>query len=198
MGDYSAVGSELSPILDRLDVNRALSDEDKQWIRDKGLFELCEFVRKLEETGDADFGMLRAKIEGQEKRKLRQKYDIRHVKVQHRSPLQKILLKLEKGDRISKENVLWLSTNGCFFKYPEIKRKFHLNEAKCYLQFFEKDNDPWHAVNASSHFRKANLPTEALKVLSKIDVTSQQNKHLKSALCVMPPKSRDIFKVSFV
>ena len=59
MGDYSAVGSELSSILDRMDVNRALSVEDKQWIRDKGMFDLCEFVRKLEETGEADFRILR-------------------------------------------------------------------------------------------------------------------------------------------
>ncbi|MFA4902266.1 MAG: tetratricopeptide repeat protein [Desulfobaccales bacterium] len=187
MGDYSGVGSELSSILDRLDVNRALSVEDKQWIRDKGMFDLCEFVRKLEETGEADFKMLRAKIEGQEKRNIRrklwQKYDIYHVEVHHLYPMKKILLKLEKGDRLSEKNVLWLSTNGYFFKYPGIKRKFHINEAMWYRRFFEKDNDPWQAVNASSHYRKANLPTEALKVLSKIEVTSQRNKHLKSALC---------------
>jgi tetratricopeptide (TPR) repeat protein len=183
MGDYSAVGSELSSILDRLDVNRTLSVEDKQWIRDKGLFDLCGFVSKLEETGDADFGMLRAKQKRNILKKLWQNYGIPRVEVHHRYQLKKILLKLEKGDRLSEKDVLWLSTNGYFFNYSEIRRKFHINEAKWFLQFFEKDNDPWHAVNASSHYRKANLPTEALKVLSKIEVTSQRNKHLKSALC---------------
>ena len=93
----------------------------------------------------------------------------------------KILLKLEKGDRLSEKNTLWLSTNDYFSEYPEIKRKFHENEAMFYRQCFEKDNDPWQVVNASSHYRKANRTTEALEVLSKIEVTSQRNKHLKSA-----------------
>ena len=58
MGDYSAVGGRLSSILERLDVNRIISPDDKQFIRDKGLFELHEFVSKLEETGRVDFRIL--------------------------------------------------------------------------------------------------------------------------------------------
>jgi hypothetical protein len=61
MGDYSAVGGELSSILDRLDVKRALSFEDKQWIREKNMVDLWEFVKRLEETGEADFRILRTK-----------------------------------------------------------------------------------------------------------------------------------------
>ena len=48
MGDYTAVGGDLSSILDRLDKHKALSPEDKAYIRDKGLFDLCEFVKRLE------------------------------------------------------------------------------------------------------------------------------------------------------
>ena len=67
MGDHSAVGSPLSLILERLDVNRALSAEDKKYIRDKGMFDLCRFVENLEDTGNADFGILRAKAEHQQR-----------------------------------------------------------------------------------------------------------------------------------
>ena len=40
MGDYTAVGGVLSSILDRLDKHKALSPEDKAFIRAKGLFDL--------------------------------------------------------------------------------------------------------------------------------------------------------------
>ena len=146
MGEYSAVGSKLSSILDRLHVNRALSVVDKQWIRDKGMFDLCKFIRKLEETGEADFRILRSKIERQEKknihRKLWQKYGIGHVDGHHLHQMKKILLKLEEDDRLSEKNMLWLSTNDYFSEYPEIKRKFHENEAIFYRKCFEEDNDP--------------------------------------------------------
>ena len=101
MGDYSAAGSELSSILERLDVNRALSDEDKRYLRGKGLFDLFAFVEKLEETGKPDFRILRAKIERQEKisirRKLWQKYDIDYIEGAHMRQMMDILLRVEKG-----------------------------------------------------------------------------------------------------
>ena len=48
MGDHTAVGGVLSSILDRLDKHKTLSAEDKAFIRAKGLFDLCEFVKRLE------------------------------------------------------------------------------------------------------------------------------------------------------
>src|SRR5215213_9387203 len=60
MGDYTAVGGVLSSILDRLDRHKALSAEDKAFMRNKGLFDLCEFVKRLEETKRQDFHYLRA------------------------------------------------------------------------------------------------------------------------------------------
>ena len=44
MGELSVPGSPLSEILDRLDTTRKLSGEDKQYLRDKGLFDLSTFV----------------------------------------------------------------------------------------------------------------------------------------------------------
>lgn len=187
MGSYSAVGGELSPILERLDTNRALSAEDKQWIRDKGLFDLNEFIKKLELTGQADFRILRTKIEKQQKKNTRQalweKYEIDYIESHEMHRMVKTLLKLEEGNRLEEQDILWLSTNRYFSEYPMIKQIFHKNEALFYRQCFEKNGDPWQAVNASSHYRKASLSTEALKILSKVDVTSQRNKHLRSALC---------------
>lgn len=187
MGGYSAVGGELSPILECLDVNKALSAKDKQWIRDKGLFDLCDFVKKLEETGKTDFRILSAKFEQQQRKNIRwelwQEYEIDYIETPHVRQMVSILLCLSKAERLSEKDVLWLSTNNYFFEYPKIKRKFHKTEAQFYQECFDKDNDPWQAVNACSHYRKANLSSKGLDVLNKIDVTSQRNKHLKSALC---------------
>ena len=184
MGDYSAVGSYLSLVLERLDVNRALSSEDKQYIRDKGLFDLSEFVKTLDETGKPDFRILRVRFEQQHKtnirRELWQKYDIDYIEGVHMRQMMGILLRIEKGTRISDKDALWLATNEYFS--PALKRGFHKNEAMFFRESFETSNDPWDAVNASSHYRKADLPSEAANLLEKVDIDSQRNKHLKSAL----------------
>ena len=184
MGDYSDAGSYLSSILDRLDTNHALSSEDKQYIRDKGLFDLSEFVKRLEETGKTDFRILRTKFEQQHKaivrRELWEKYEINHIKSAHMRQMIDILLRIEQGTRIKETDVLWLSTNEYFS--PALKREFHNNEAVFYHNSFEKNNNPWDAVNSSSHYRKANLSQQAINLLEKIDIDSQQDKHLKSAL----------------
>ncbi|MCO5760548.1 MAG: hypothetical protein NHG36_03395, partial [Chromatiaceae bacterium] len=105
MGDYSAVGSDLSSILERLDINRALSEEDKRYLRDKGLFDLCEFVKELEDTGKQNFGILRVRSERQHKRDIRrelwQRYDIGYIEGAHMRQMIDILLQVENGARIS-------------------------------------------------------------------------------------------------
>lgn len=172
-------------ILERLDVSRILPPQDKQFIRDKGLFDLFEFVSKLEETGKPDFRILRTKFERQQKtntrRELWQKYDIDYVEGFHMRQMMGILLIVEKGSRIPDIDVVWLTTNQYFS--PALKSAFHENEAMHYRKSFEKSMDAWDAVNASSHFRKANLPAEATKLLEKVDIDSQKDNHLRSALC---------------
>ncbi len=201
MGGYSAVGSELSLILDRLDTNKTLSAKDKQWIKDKGLFDLNEFVKKLEETGRADFRIIRAKFERQQnktmRRELWEKYDINYIESCDVPKMIKTLLRLEEGNRLPEKDVLWFSTNDYFSEYPEIRRKFHENEAKFYHKSFKQNKDPWQAVNASSHYRKANFPTDALELLNTIDLVAQRNKQIKAALCTTKGGCmRDLHKIA--
>lgn len=185
MGDYSAVGGYLSLILERLDVNRGLSSDDKQFIRNKGLFDLFKFVKTLEETGKPDFRILSTKFERQQNIRIRKelwdKYDIGYVDRVHMGRMMDILRSVEKSARLSGEDALWLATNTYFF--PSLKREFHKNEAMFYRQSFEESDNPWDAVNSSSHYRKANLASEAVNLLLKVDIDSQQNKLLRSALC---------------
>ena len=143
MGRYSDVGGELSPILERLD-NQALTSTDKQWIRDKGLFDLCKFVEKLESTGKADFKILNANFNLQQKKNIRaelwQEFNINYIESPHVHQMVTILLCLHKGNRLSEKDVLWLSTNNYFFDYPQIKLQFHKIEALFYRDCFENNH----------------------------------------------------------
>jgi tetratricopeptide (TPR) repeat protein len=150
----------------------------------KKIWLICGSLSKdWKKQGRLTFGFYAQKRDRLKERTILRKYGIDNVEGHHYHQIINILPKLEDGDRLLEKDVLWLSTKRYFFRYPEIKWKFHKNEAEFYRRCFEKTNDPWQAVNASSHYRKANLPQKALKVLSKIDVTSQRNKHLRSALC---------------
>lgn len=183
MGDYTAVGGNLSSILDRLDKHKALSPQDKAFIRDKGLFDLCEFVKRLEETKRQDFQYLRAshtRSPGRRKM-LWAKYGIGFIESAHMRQMIDILERVEVGARVADADVLWLVTND--YRSHELKCAIHEIEAKYFREVFEKTNDPWAAVNASSNFRKAESPSEALSLLDRIEFSSQSNDHLKSALC---------------
>jgi|SRR5215213_429883 len=183
MGDYTAVGGILSLILDRLDKHKALSPDDKAFIRNKGLFDLCEFVKRLEESKRQDFHYLRARNarSPQRRKMLWVKYCIGFIESAHMRRMIAILERVEVGARVAEADVLWLVTNE--YRTFELKRAIHEIEAKYFQEVFEKTNDPWAAVNASSNFRKADSPSEALSLLDRIEISSQSNDHLKSALC---------------
>ena len=159
MGDYTAVGGDLSSILDRLDKHKALSPEDKAYIRDKGLFDLCEFVKRLEETKRQDFHYLRASHarSPQRRKMLWAKYGVGFIESAHMRQMIDILERVEAGARVADADVLWLVTND--YRTYELKRAIHEIEAKYFRGVFEKTNDPWAAVNASSNFRKAESPS---------------------------------------
>ena len=113
MGDYSIVGSELSSILDRLDRNNALSLEDKRYIREKGLFDLCEFVKRLEETNKHDFQYLRSRqLRSPNRRKLLwRKYGTDFIDGAHVRQMMQILEEVEIGSRVSDVHSFgWLRT----------------------------------------------------------------------------------------
>ena len=125
MGDYTAIGGVLSSILDRLDKHKALSPEDKAFIRAKGLFDLCEFVKRLEETNRQDFHYLRARNarSPQRRKMLWAKYGIGFIESAHMRRMIDILERVEVGARVADADVLWLVTND--YRTYELKRAIH-------------------------------------------------------------------------
>lgn len=183
MGELSVPGSPLSEILDRLDKARKLSGEDKQYLRDKGLFDLSTFVETLETTGQADFRTLRAPLERRqgraEERALKATYQIDYFEWSDKRRLFGILRAVDGGARLSDDDVLWLKRRDYFS--AALRRVFHQHEAAYYRNRFEKNADPWDAVNGSSHFRKADLAQEAISLVEKVPAGG--NEHLQSAVC---------------
>ncbi|CAK8723453.1 MAG: hypothetical protein CDV28_10358 [Candidatus Electronema aureum] len=127
--------------------------------------------------------------------KLREKYGLtRYIEKDDFAKLMDILRRADKGERLSDEEVVWLSEkrygndeyyydDSDNYFTEELRRKYHENEAKFYHGEFEKNKDPWCAVNASGHYRKCDEARTAETILKTIDVSSLKNQKLKSALC---------------
>ena len=199
MGDYSCEGSQLLQILDRLDKDAGLSSEDQQFLKDKGLFDQYKFVQHLEQTGQANFQIIQAPIRRREhidrRRMLWEKYEIDFVESPDMRRMIQILDRLEDGAGLVEDDIVWLKLQDYFSS--AIRRAFYENEAELCRKAFEKSGDPWHAINANSHFRKANQSKKGLALLESIDAGSLKDKHQLSALLTTKGGSyRDIWRLS--
>lgn len=185
MGDHTAAGGPVLAILERLDANHRLAADDLKFLRDKGLFDLCTFVEQLEKTGRTDFGILRAPVERRdrldEERALRRRYQIGYFEREDKRRLIGILREIDRGARICDDDVLWLKKRDLFSE--PLRCAFHKHEATHHKARFEQTRDPWEAVNASSHFRKAGLASDALAVLTGVTLETCGSSHLRSAAC---------------
>lgn len=185
MGGNSTPDSPLAGILVRLDTHNALSAPDTQYLRDKGLFDLVEFIKDLEARGRPDFRILRRRSE-QERRRARRReildtYGFSFIDRADMGRLMQILTRIERGGRFDETDVVWLKHNDYFTS--KLGAEFHRREALFCVQQFERSRNPWEAVNASSHYRKAQLPADALEVASRLALDEQRDRHLKSAIC---------------
>ena len=180
MGGYSEPGSHLCGILHRLDENGYMYNDDKQWIRDKGMFTFVKFIKDWEKNGKPNFRPLEEKIGKQNIRSIGSKYGI-YIRNPN-SRLYKIVKRIENGMRFIEKDVIWLSQRG--FLDGEIKSEYHKREATHYLKTYTKDGNAWNLVNSSSQFRKALLPVKAREATDTVKFKKIKNHHLKSALAV--------------
>ena len=120
--------------------------------------------------------------------KLKQKYDLGfYIEKNDYNRLMSLIDKIDKGHRTTPEDIIWLTLSRYdlyrgYFTDP-LNKKYHKNEAEHIIKEYEVKKDHWLAVNASSHYRKASEPKNAISILSKIKLDSITNKKLKSAIC---------------
>lgn len=161
----------LTPILERLDNRNILSREDAQVLKEMGLFDSLKFVQGLKRAGWAP---------ADPRRQLLKKYQIDVVDEIDAPRMMQILDRLENGAGLAEDDVVWLKTRDHFSS--EIRRVFHQNEAELCRKEFENTGDIWEAINANSHFRKANQSEKGLALLESINVNSLKGKFQRSAL----------------
>ena len=98
------------------------------------------------------------------------------------STLMNILKRVDSGKRLTEKDLIWLSTTGEEYFSDQLKSAYHHLEAEYYLTQFKDSEDPWMAVNASSHYRKCSQPKAADKILCSICIEKYKSSKVKSAL----------------
>ncbi|MEH2260807.1 tetratricopeptide repeat protein [Nostoc sp.] len=135
---------------------------------------------------------------------LKSKYDVLgYQDKSHTSLLYTILQKLELKERLEPTDVAWLQETKIEVlqptysyytwqkesQYQETKLfsgkiwiAYHTIEANFYEQEFQRTDNKWNLANASSHWRKADEPEQALQLTNNLELDKIKENKLKSAL----------------
>ena len=97
-------------------------------------------------------------------------------------PLYTIMQKLERQERLDPLLVVRLIEERLLSREGEIAIAYHRLEALFYEQEFQHTGSKWNLPNASSHWRKADEPQQALQVTNNLDIAKIPENKLKSAL----------------
>ena len=98
------------------------------------------------------------------------------------SPLYSILQKLERGERLSDVNIVWLEGENLFKPINKIFTRHYELEAFFAEQEYQRTKNKWFLVNASSYWRKADESKKALHLTEQIDFNKIKEAKLKQAL----------------
>jgi hypothetical protein len=206
--DYedSSPKSHLYKVLKRLDLSNQLGEQDINFLNKRKLTKIIEIANEkytntlkfniesgqtinesethwLQKNGREDIIFL-----AQQKHfvALKSKYDVLDYQDKsHTSLLYAILQKLELEERLEATDVAWLQET----KYQEtnlfsgkIRIAYHTIEANFYEQEFQRTDNKWNLANASSHWRKADEPQQALQLTNNLEFDKIKENKLKSAL----------------
>jgi len=100
----------------------------------------------------------------------------------HSSPLYEILQTLERNERLEPTQVAWLTNKRLFHYGSQIFIAYHKREAKNYEQEYKQTGNKWSLASASSHWRSAKEPRQALRLTDELSFNNIKEKKLKLAL----------------
>ena len=118
----------------------------------------------------------------QEAKDLRTRYSLGFVDSDIYPRVMRLLRQMDIGQRLSAEDVVWLSTQGEECWTPELRIAHHRLEAMALTDDWRRTGDPWAAVTASGHWRKADDAKEAVTVTEAALAATPQAPKLCSAL----------------
>lgn len=117
-----------------------------------------------------------------ESRKLRDRFDIGFIETEHYPRAMRLLKQMASGNRLAPEDVAWLSTEAVDCWTDALQQAWHRLEAEELTKAWDESRDPWDAVNASAHWRKADEPKQALEVTEAALAKAGRSPKLRSAL----------------
>jgi hypothetical protein len=116
-----------------------------------------------------------------EAQQLRERFGIGYVDTAVDARVITLLKRLVGGQRLSPEEVIWLSTDTeCWT--PEVRAAHHRLEAIALTEEWRGTDDPWTAITACSHWRKAEAPEEALGITATLLELAGLSSKLQSAM----------------
>ena len=117
-----------------------------------------------------------------EARELRQRFGIGYVESEDYPRVMALLRQVANRQRLKAEDVAWLKTEADDCWTDALQKAFHALEAEALTKAWETSGDPWDAVNASAHWRKADEPEQALRLTEAARAQIGPNPKLHSAL----------------
>lgn len=141
-----------------------VTEDDIQWLINEELLETAEIAKEIH------FKILKVsyQIVGQ-------------LEV---DPFYAIMLKIERGERLDPKQVIQLMEEGRLSRHGKIATAYYRLEAIFYEKDYQRTGNKWNLPSASSNWRKADEPKNALKVTDNINWQKVQEPDLKSALWV--------------
>lgn len=94
-----------------------------------------------------------------------------------------ILRQVDSGNRLAKEDFVWLATAGEEYFTTQLKKAYHQMEAEFFAGAYRRTLDPWNVVNASGHYRKCDQPGSALELLDSLATNRLKHPKIESAVC---------------
>ncbi|MBU2065064.1 MAG: hypothetical protein KJ884_17875 [Gammaproteobacteria bacterium] len=114
---------------------------------------------------------------------LRKKYGVFTCNQALLPKLMSLLEKIDNGNRLDDDDVVWLNTAAKQHFTDELKRTHNEREAEFYAAEYHRTQDPWNAINASGHYRKCQQAQIALELLISVPANSYKQPKIYSALC---------------
>lgn len=117
-----------------------------------------------------------------EARELRDRFNVGFIETEHYPRAMWLLKQVASGNRLTPEDVVWLSTEADDCWTDALKKAWHRLEAEALTKAWEESGDLWNAVNASAHWRKADKPERALAVTAAAISKAGRSPKPRSAL----------------
>ncbi len=113
---------------------------------------------------------------------LYKKYGIALTDESLRPGMTKLLHQIDKGNRLTNEEQMWLSTTAKKYFTAELRNAYHRLEADFHADQYRRTQDPWSVVNASAHYRKCNQPNTALELIDSVPRDNLKHPKVRSAI----------------